>query len=287
LVLSNIYIGLGAGCLGVALAEVVGYPVSGLYFGIYFFFVHFMHLLNAFVDRVSSRTNDPDRAVFLQKYKRVLMICGFLSFGLSLSGAYLAGPWVLTLILFLSICRAIYNAPLPGAYAKDIGVVCLKDLPLAKTLAISFGWAISLTGPLVLSGPPVIPWTVRGMKISVIVFALVFLNLLSRTLVMDFQDWLGDRMFGSRTSVTVFGWKRASKLVWGLIGFWAFFIVLIYLFFLPNSPVLLLLIPGPLLNAITLRYLHRHIGMGGYLFDFCLDGQYLLVGLLIWLWSVL
>ncbi|MDR2388127.1 MAG: 4-hydroxy-3-methylbut-2-enyl diphosphate reductase, partial [Deltaproteobacteria bacterium] len=139
LVLSNIYIGLGAGCLGQALAKVAGCPFSGLYFGLFFFFAQFMHLLNAFIDRASSRTNDPDRAIFMVKYKRVLIFLGNCSFLLSLSGAYLAGPLVLALIIFLSLARTIYNLPLFGTYQKTLGIVSLKDLPMAKTLAISGG----------------------------------------------------------------------------------------------------------------------------------------------------
>jgi 4-hydroxy-3-methylbut-2-enyl diphosphate reductase len=287
LVLSNIYIGLGAGSLGLALAYVAGYPVSGLYFGLFFFFAQVMHLLNAFIDRGSSRTNDPDRAIFLVKYKRVLIFLGNCCFLLSLSGAYLAGPLVLALIIFLSLARVLYNLPIFGPYQQTLGIVSLKDLPMAKSLAISGGWAALLTIPPIASSPPIIPQTAHGLLITAVLFTLVLLNLLARTLVMDFQDWLGDRMFGSRTSVTLFGWKKASKLLWGLMAFWALFIVSVHFYLFPNSPALLLLIPGPLLNAVTLRYLHRHIGMGGYLFDFCLDGQFLLAGLLVWLWTIL
>jgi 4-hydroxy-3-methylbut-2-enyl diphosphate reductase len=285
LVLSNIYIGLGAGCLGLAMAEAVGCGFSGLLFGLNFFFVQFMHLLNALVDRASSRTNDPDRSAFLVKYRALMIICGTLSFALSVSGAYLAGPWVLAMVSFLTVCRILYNMPIPCGRLKKIGVRSLKDLPLAKTLAISAGWACLLALPPILSSPPILPIDARGLTLTAVSFVLVFLNLLSRTLVMDFQDWLGDRMFGSRTSVTLLGWRRASKLVWGLIALWALSIVAAYVFFLPGSPMLLLLIPGPLHNAITLRYLHKHIGMGGYLFDCCLDGQFLLSGLIVWAWA--
>jgi 4-hydroxy-3-methylbut-2-enyl diphosphate reductase len=284
MVLSNAYIGLGAGALGYAISAVAGHPAPGLYFGLYFFFVLFMHLLNAFVDRVSTRSNDPDRGVFMRKYKKVLLVLGTASFAFSISGAYFAGPWVLALLAFLNVARVVYNVPVPWLWPKELGISSLKDLPMAKTLAISLGWAAWLTVPLIASEPPLLPRTVQGLTATGVLFALVFLNLLSRTLVMDFQDWVGDRMFGSRTSVTLLGWKRASKVVWGLIGFWAVIIVIVWLFWFPESPALLLLLPGPLLNAITLRYLHGHIGMGGYLFDFCLDGQFLLAGLLAWLW---
>jgi 4-hydroxy-3-methylbut-2-enyl diphosphate reductase len=287
LVLSNIYIGLGAGCLGTAMAEVADCQFSSLYFGLYFFFVHFMHLSNAFVDRGSARSNDPDRNVFLIKYRKVLISCGIFSMLCSFSGAYLSGPWTLALISFLTVARIGYNLPLPISYLKELKVRSLKDLPMAKTLAISLGWASLLSLPLLLSTSPALPRNSQGLILTAIIFFLVLFNLLSRTLVMDFQDWLGDRMFGSRTSVTLLGWKRASKVVWGLIFFWAVFILLVYLFYLPDSPILLLLIPGPLQNAFILRYLHRHIGMGGYLFDFCLDGQFLLSGLIIWLWTIL
>jgi 4-hydroxy-3-methylbut-2-enyl diphosphate reductase len=286
LVLSNIYSGLGAGCLGLAMARVTGYEYSCLYFGLFFFFVQFMHLLNALVDRASARSNDADRNVFLIKYRPVLIFCGLTSFLFSLSGAYLLGPWVLAMVLFLTVCRIVYNMPLPGGYLKDWGVSTLKDLPLAKTLAISIGWSILLSITPIISSPPALPRNSHGLILTIVIFCLVFLNLLSRTLVMDFQDWIGDRMFGSRTSVTLLGWKRASKVVWGLILCWALFIVAVYLLVLPESPIMLLLLPGPLQNAIALRYLHKHVGMGGYIFDCLLDGQFILAGIFVWLWGI-
>jgi 4-hydroxy-3-methylbut-2-enyl diphosphate reductase len=286
LVLSNIYIGLGAGCLGQAMARVLGLGLPGVFFGLFFFLIQAMHLLNAFVDRGSSRSNDPDRNVFLVKYRGFLVVCGAASFLFSLSAAWLAGPGVLALVLFLALCRLAYALPVLGGLLGRWGVRSAKDLPLAKTLATGLGWAILLSLAPLLASPPVIPRTVGGVAMSGLVLALVLINLLCRTLVMDFQDWLGDRMFGGRTSVTLLGWGRASRLVWGLISFWAAFMLAAWLLWLPRSPIPAMLVPGPALNALTLWHLHRRVGMGGYMFDFLLDGQFLLTGLAAWLWTL-
>jgi 4-hydroxy-3-methylbut-2-enyl diphosphate reductase len=76
LALSNIYVGLGAGFLGVAVAKWADFKPPGYFFGLYFFYVQAMHLLNGFLDRESARYNDPDRAVFLSQYRRPLVACG-------------------------------------------------------------------------------------------------------------------------------------------------------------------------------------------------------------------
>ncbi|MDR1051654.1 MAG: 4-hydroxy-3-methylbut-2-enyl diphosphate reductase [Deltaproteobacteria bacterium] len=286
LVLSNIYIGLGAGCLAFALADILGYRQPGFYFSLFFFFVQANHLLNAFLDRSSARNNDPDRAAFLAKYRKVLVVCGIFSYLMSLFAAALAGPLVLCLLLFSTLCRVAYNFPLPRIPFAGIPARSLSDLPLAKTLAVGCGWAATLTLSLPLASPPVLAWDVGGLKITMAACGCVFLNLLCRTLLTDFEDSLGDKLFGTRTSVTLLGPQKATKLVSSLLALWALYLIFLKIFVVPASPILLLLIPGPLLNALALRRLVKDsVVMGGYKFDLALDGQFFLTWLLALAWQ--
>jgi 4-hydroxybenzoate polyprenyltransferase len=223
---------------------------------------------------------------------------------MSLLAAILAGKWVLCLLLFSTFCRLIYSFPIPnfliphwlipkrflafGGSLTQTGIRTISDFPLAKTLAVSLGWATSLTMTLPLANPPVLKWDVEGLKITVIVYLCIFFNLLCRTLLTDFEDSLGDRLFGSRTSVTLLGPKKASRLMGALLGLWTIYLLILQFFIVPSAPIFLLIIPGPILNALALSRLNQDsIGMGGYKFDLALDGQFFLVYLLLLVWSLL
>jgi 4-hydroxy-3-methylbut-2-enyl diphosphate reductase len=285
LVLSNIYIGLGAGCLGLALARAMGVSPPFLLFSLFFFFVQSMHLLNAFVERGSARNNDPDRSVFMSKYKKMLVPCGLFSFAMALVGAAEAGLAVFLLAAFLYLCRVAYALPVPLKCFERRQIRAVKDLPLAKPLAVSLGWATLLAFCLPLSSPPWLPWSLEGAKALAVVFICVFLNLLCRTLLTDFEDSLGDRLFGTKTSVTLLGFEKAKKFLMILIFLWGACLILCWAFIVPKAPLLWLLPPGPIFNAVILRRLSDSIGVGGYRFDLMIDGQFLLTGLSILTWS--
>jgi 4-hydroxy-3-methylbut-2-enyl diphosphate reductase len=287
LVLSSIYTGLGAGCLGLAWSRIAGYHQPSYFFGLFFFYVQAMHLLNGYLVRASARINDPDRADFLNKYKPYLVLSGLSSTVLALTASYLAGPKVLAIILFLSFLGLIYAVPLPLPYISGKGFSRLMDLPLSKTLSISLGWAFLLTAPVVIIEPAFFPLSPPLFAKAGYIFGAIFFNLLCRTIIMDFQEAIGDRMFGRRTPVTVLGWKGAEKLLIGCLIFWTLYLVLGGLLAFKGGPLWLIIISGPLYNAAALPRLYKNPGLGGYSFDLALDFQFILTWLLVWLWSIL
>jgi 4-hydroxy-3-methylbut-2-enyl diphosphate reductase len=285
LALSNIYVGLGAGCLGLALARAVGYQAPDFFFGLFFFYVQAMHLLHGFLDRDSARYNDPDRAQFLTKYRPWLTLNGLASLALSLSAAALAGPFTLLLLVFLSFCGLIYAAPIPiklnVAFLGEIRR--LKDLPFSKIFSTSIGWSALLILPGFLSAPPLAP--ARSRLQAVWLAGAVFIQVLCRTVMTDFHDALGDRLFGRRTPVTILGWKRAGRMLTALLAFWALYLLAGRRQLGWPSPALPLLVFGPFYSAVTLRWVFKNMGLGGYRFDLLIDGQFLASGLAALLWA--
>ncbi|MDR1657447.1 MAG: 4-hydroxy-3-methylbut-2-enyl diphosphate reductase [Deltaproteobacteria bacterium] len=286
LVLSNIFVGLGSGCLGLAMAAVAGYQVPDYFFGLFFFFVQTMHCINGYLDLNAARYNDLDRVDFLTKYRPYLHSLGLASFVLSLSAAYLAGSRVLGLLLLLSISSIIYAVPLLGRPLDRWGVRRLKDIPLSKSFCTAVGWATLLTIPGLLSQPPLVEATAENLQILGVTFTAVFFQVFCRSIRMDYQASLGDRVFGPWTTVTFMGWKWANRFLVLLLMVWSLFLAGAWLYF-PERPLIWLLLAGPLLNFFLLPGFIKKERLDGFLFDMAIDSQFLLSGLTVWLWTIL
>jgi hypothetical protein len=277
-------VGLGAGVLGFTMAKVIGYRLPDFYFGLFFFYVQAMHLLNGFLDGASARFNDPDRAFFLIKYRRPLIACGLCSLVMSLTAAALAGFGVLALILGLSILGLAYAVPLPFLSKRYQDIRRLKDLPLSKTLSVALGWATLLAWPSFFNSPALIPRTVTGLKTVFIVGIFVFLNVLCRTILMDVEDSQGDRHFGQSSPVGLMGFTWTVRFFKILLALWSLYLIGLWYFEGFKTLWLLFLASGPLYNGLLLLKLLRRPSLGGFQSDLLLDGQFFLSGLLIWLW---
>jgi 4-hydroxy-3-methylbut-2-enyl diphosphate reductase len=284
LVLSSMYLGLGGGCLGIAAAGTVGYAAPDYFFGLFFFFVQAMHLLNSFLDPISARYNEPDRGSFLKKYGFYLLLLCFGSFVLSFTAAALAGPLVLMVLSLLCLARFLYEIRLPFFLSSLLGVKSAKELSFGKCTSAAMGWAVLLTAPALLSSPPLLPHTLSGFFQVSVIFLIVFLQVLCRTLLMDFQDSLGDRMFGRRTLVVALGWKVAEKFLSALLCAWSM-VLFVGCFFLPHWPLLLWLwISGPLFNAVIFWRFMKKPSFGDFKQALFIDSQFLLsvIGVAIW-----
>jgi 4-hydroxy-3-methylbut-2-enyl diphosphate reductase len=279
LALSNVYVGLGAGALGYAIAKWAGFEPPGYFFGLYFFYVQAMHLLNGFLDRASSRYNDPDRAVFLSKYRLSLAAFGVSSLGLSLSAAFLAGRLALLQLLIQSFLGLAYAMPWPFKLFK---VRRLSDLPMSKTLSTAGGWAVLLVGPAILADPPLIPRTLEGVKLAFILGGAVFLNVLARSAIMESQEAFGDRLFGRRTLVSYLGRSGTIRFLTFILIVWGAYLLGAYAFGGPNV-ILWLILWGPIYNAVFLKIHWKGLGLLGFRLDLILDAQFLFAGLGFWL----
>lgn len=284
LVLSNIHVGLGAGFLGWAMAMVMGYRLPGFFFGLFFFFCQAMHLMNGYLDLNSVRYNDLDRAEFLAKYRPYLVGMGLGSLALSLSAAWLAGPLALGLIASLSCLAFLYAVPWPVTPLGRWGVRRLKDVPLSKSLATASGWSLVLVVPALVSNPPVMELDRASGEMAAWAFAAIFCQVFARSLRMDFQDSLGDSIFGFRTAVTMLGWRWATRFLKAALAAWAILLIAASVRH-PGSPFPFLLVSGPIYNLIFVPGLIKNFDLEGFAFDFLLDSQFLLAALMVLLWT--
>jgi 4-hydroxy-3-methylbut-2-enyl diphosphate reductase len=291
LVLSNIYVGLGCGVFGWAMAKAMGFTLPGILFCLFAYFSLANHLLHGFADRASSRFNDPDRAAFLFKYGKPLVLLGVMCALLAQTAAWAAGWKCLACLLLFSALSLGLALSFPkfggsGLAGWRKSVARLGELSFNKTTKVSLGWALLLTVIPWLHEPPL----AARDKASLISFTAagiaIFLQLFSRNFLMDMLDAMGDRVFERETPASFLGHRKARRFLVGLLALWALCLALFFSLGALNQMALLLIVSGPVYNGLVLRRLSGRGVLGGFGFDLLVDGQFFLSGLLALLWGL-
>jgi 4-hydroxy-3-methylbut-2-enyl diphosphate reductase len=280
LALSYIYRAAGGAALGWAMAGAVGYGPPELFFALFFYFALAVNLFHGFLDRDSSRFNDPDRTAFFDKYRAPLILTGAWALGFSLLAGRALGPRALAGILILGLFAVLYSMPLPVKFLRRRGLSGVKDLPGGKTVSSAAGKALLLSAPALLVDPPLVPRDQPGLAAAACGCILAFAHIFVRNCLMDLQEARGDRSFGPGSFVQLLGERRFARELRRLLWAWAVVLPVSVLAGILRPEALLFLISGPLYNACMLSRFLKNPGLGGYQFDLFLDGQFLLAGLL-------
>ena len=262
LLLTNIYVSIGAGCLSYACSKLQGFSQFFPYVLVSMLYVQSMHILAHLTGSKSDQYNDPERADFYERYKKLLTFLALTAGGAGLVIAFTLGPFPFLLLLVMSLLGLSYNRRVVPKWFVAAKYKRIRDLPGSKTLLIAMAWGIvtALLTPLALADKP--DW-VTGF-IFLWAAGLVFV----RTALFDVLDMQGDRIVGKETIAVLLGEKRSLRLlrsvlivlIISLLILSALHLISYLGFFLILSPILLLLLlsayaQGILLPSVKLELL--------------------------------
>jgi 4-hydroxy-3-methylbut-2-enyl diphosphate reductase len=280
LLLTNIYVSLGAGLLCYACTKLQGISNYWPYIYISMLYVHSMHTFNHLTGTQADQYNDPDRAAFYQKYKPLLILAAIIAGGAGLLIAFSEGIWPFMLLLTMSIMGLSYNLPLLPESLRGIRYRSIRDIPGSKTVLIAMAWGIvvALLPPLSTNGE--ITW-VNGL-IFMWSTGIVFF----KTLFFDILDMQGDRIIGRETLAIFLGEKQSMRLL-DIVAI--VLIVMLPLFsvyqFVPALGFVLTLCPVFILMVI-LAY-RKGLLLPGIRLEFLVETHFILAGLLTFIWTVI
>ena len=280
LLLTNIYVSLGAGCLSYASLKLQGFSQLFPYVIISMLYVQSMHILAHLTGNKADQYNDPERANFYGKYKILLTILALAAGSAGLVIAFTLGLFPFSLLLVLSLMGLSYNRRLlpnrifPGKYRR------LRDIPGSKTFMIAVAWGIvtTLLPPLSLAE--------KANWVALLIFMWAAGIVFVRTAFFDILDMQGDRIVGKETIAILLGEKRSLRLlkIMLLILIATLFVLgalhlISYLgFVMAVCPITLLLLlsayeQGVLLPSVKLEFL--------------VETNFVLAGVIAFLWSIL
>ena len=208
LLLTNLYVALGAGCLCYAAMLLQGHPVLAPALAAAILYVASMHILNHLTGRAEDKYNDPDREQFYRAHKVPLVVMALVAGALGLVAAYNMGRLAFWSLLAMSLLGLSYNLRLlPRRLALKKKIRRIRDLPGSKTILIALAWGVVAAALPALATPGA-----STAKAAVVFFwatGLVF----GRTAFFDILDMQGDRIVGKETLPVLIGQDRSSLLL--------------------------------------------------------------------------
>ena len=281
LLLSNLYLALGAGCFSYACALLSGIRAklpSALMASCY---VLSMHILNNFIGKEAVRYNDPDRAHFYESNRVILLTLATLSGAVGLFMAFSLGLvpfFVLCIISILGLSYKVKLLPRPLKIGRKIEG--LSDIPGSKTVLIAMAWGVVTVVLPHLSIS--LQMTTTMIFVSLWASVMVFV----RTAFFDILDMQGDRIVGQESLPIVLGEGKSFRMLKQLLV-----IFLVALILAPTMHLTTTLAYGMILSvfytAAVLAAFERHWIVPGFRFEFLVETLFVFTVVVSVLWRLL
>jgi len=281
LLLTNIYVALGAGCLCFTCTKLQGIRPYPLLVLIAFLYVLSMHTLNHLTGTQADRYNDPDRAAFYRGNRMGLTLLAIVAGAAGLLAAYAIGTRPFLALLTMSVLGLSYNLTLiPASLQSRFKYRRIRDVPGSKTVLIAVAWgvvtsifpALTVTGEVGLSSLMVFLWSM----------CVVFV----RTAFFDVLDMQGDRIVGKETIAVLLGEQRSMRLLRTLaVVSLAVLLLGCALQLFTNLGILLTV--SPLIVMLIMRAYRQGYLLPGVRLEFLVDTHFVIAGLVTLLWVLI
>jgi 4-hydroxy-3-methylbut-2-enyl diphosphate reductase len=278
LLLTNMYLSLGAAGLSYACSKMQGIGYYLPYVLLSMLYVQSMHILNHLTGSTADQYNDPERALFYRKYRYRLTILAVAAGAAGLILAFALGPWPFAILLAMSILGLSYNLALVPEKFRWLTYRRIRDMPGSKTFMIAIAWGIlaAILAPLAIRGE--ITW------VNILIFmwagGLVFV----RTAFFDILDIQGDRIVGKETIAILLGENRSMRLLQIMLIILIAILPLAGIFqFISSLGFALTLCP--IFILVVLSVFKKRVLLPGVKLEFLIETLFVMAGLITLLWS--
>jgi 4-hydroxy-3-methylbut-2-enyl diphosphate reductase len=280
LLLTNIYVSLGAGCLSYASSKLQGITQLFPYIFIAILYVQSMHIFNHLTGSKSDRYNDPDRANFYRRYKLLLNFLAIISGGTGLVIAYSQGTLPFITLLVMSLFGLSYNLRIIPKSLVKIKYRRIRDFPGSKTILIAVAWGV-VTAVL-----PTLSQTARADFATAVVFLCLAGIVFARTAFFDILDMQGDRIVGKETIPILLGEKRSMRLLKIVLVADIALLILMAAFQLITSLGFVLIV-CPVVMLLILSTYQRGVVLASIKLEMLVETNFVLAGIVTLVWTLL
>ena len=274
LVLSDLAVAGGGFGLACAAGILTGEKLRLIFPLLSALYIYAMHVFNRFLDKKASIYNDPERAIFLEKHRKILISIGCIAFLSSIFISYTMGWLCFSAIIILSFFGVIFNIPVvPESMRKKLRYSKLKDIPGARSLSEALAWGITIGILPMLSGKYSV--SSAGILSAVIVFFMSY----ARALFMDLLQTQGDLVAGTNTLPIIIGEKRTITVLYTILFITALGLATGILTGIMNLSVLLFILPV-ITMATCLMIHHKAWLQPGTLSEALVEGNFFFMGIL-------
>ncbi len=277
---STLYLSLGAVSMCYTSLVFQDIKPSPTILSIAFFYVFAVHIYNRYTERLKDEFFDPTRTGFFRDYGKPLILSATIAAFTSLYLAYLVGIIAFVFLLFSYLMGIIYSIRiLPEKLSSLIKYKRLKDFPGSKDIFVALAWA------WVMIMIPILKQEIYFSLQSMIILVFVILTVFMRSVIFDIVSIEGDRIVGRETIPILIGQKRTLGMLLVLtviIGAVMFSSAVSGL-----APTLgYYLILSPAFMVMCLYAFQKQRIQAGRLFEAIIDSNFILTGLVTYLWRL-
>ncbi|MFO7555391.1 MAG: 4-hydroxy-3-methylbut-2-enyl diphosphate reductase [Desulfobacterales bacterium] len=280
LLLTNIYVSFGAGCLCYACIKIQGITNYLPHVLISMLYVQSMHIFNHLTGTMADRYNDPDRSSFYNKNKILLALLAIAAGGAGLVTAYSMGLIPFLILFGMSMMGLSYNIRLIPERLSFNKYRRIRDIPGSKTVLITMAWGI------VTSVLPPVSMSENIHLSTVIIFLWSMTVVFIRTAFFDILDMQGDRIVGKETIPILLGEKRSLYLLKTILAL-NFSMLLISSALHIISSLGFALAICPVFVFIILSAHERGYMLPGIRLEFLVESNFVLAGVITLIWSLI
>lgn len=275
-----IYLSIGAGLVSYASSVLLGVEPNLFFCAIAALFVFFLYMLNNLVNKESISFNDPQRAVFYDKYRPILFGLGILCAALSTIFGLMVNLSVFCCLLLSAIFGFVYGLKIiPERLSNVTRYTSLAQIPGTKEVFASAAWSICTVLIIFLGNH------VQSVRTLAVTFAFTFAITFIRGVFLDIKDFQGDKLIGKETIPVALG-KEKTKDILIVISLATAGLLFVSPRMGWTSNFSLYLLPC-LAYACSYLYLyHKRIIKGSLLCETIADGNFLLVGIMAYIWRI-
>jgi 4-hydroxy-3-methylbut-2-enyl diphosphate reductase len=277
LLLTNVYVAIGAGALCYACNKLQGIYQTFPYILISMLYVQSMHILNRLTDTRADRYNDPSRATFYDRYKLPLAILAGIAGGAGLIIAFRIGIFPFMALLVMSVLGLSYNLKIIPPWLTGASYQKLRDIPGSKTLLIALAWGIVTAVLPPLSKFNSLQWV--NVLVALWAIGIVFV----RTAFFDILDMQGDRLVGKETIPILLGEKHSMQLLKIILILLTVMLAVLSALHLTSRLGFALLLCPVFIALIIVAY-ERAQMFPGIRLEFLLETQFILAGMITFVW---
>lgn len=273
LLLTNVFVAAGAGCLSYACAVLMGISDFLPHVWISMFYVLSMHTLNILTGLKADQYNDPEREAFYIAHKGFLICLVLFSGAAGLLISYSQGITSFLVLLMMSVLGLSYNIKLIpkrliiGKYSR------IRDISGSKTILIAVAWGV-VTSIL----PAISAGNLFDLK-TLLVFIWATGLAFARTAFFEILDMQGDRIVGKETIAILLGEKKSIRMLKTVLGIWAALIISSSLTgIIPALGLGLSICPAAMLALVCMH--ENEFIIQGVRIEFLVESHFFLAGLM-------
>jgi 4-hydroxy-3-methylbut-2-enyl diphosphate reductase len=277
---STLYLSLGAVSMCYTSLVFQDIKPSPTILSIAFFYVFAVHIYNRYTERLKDEFFDPTRTRFFRDYGKPLIISATIAAFTSLYLSYLVGIIAFVFLLFSYLMGIIYSIRiLPEKISSFIKYKRLKDFPGSKDIFVALAWA------WVMVMIPILKQEIYFSLQSMIILVFVILTVFMRSVIFDIVSIEGDRIVGRETIPILIGQKRTQRMLLILTVIIAAIMFSSAVFELvPTLSYYLIL--SPAFMVVCLHAFQKQRIQAGRLFEAIIDSNFILTGLVTYLWRL-